>query len=329
MFYKKNQIEKNAKILVNVCGQVRPGERVLIIADKFLKPVGQILKKQAEIVTDKVKMMIAPKQKIHGMEPPPWIAKEMLKSDVIFGVSKSSMVHTRARLDATRNGARYLSLADYSFKQLAKPSLTINFFQWARVAKRIKEILDFGKEIRVINCSGTDIKLKIQERKANFCPAFCAKPGMIGSPPDIETNIAPLENKSEGIIAVDGSIPCREIGLIKKELLVKIRKSRITGLNGNSFQINKLKNIFSGQSRRAAVLAEFGMGLNPKARLCGMMLEDEGCLGTAHFGFGSNWTIGGKNRINFHLDFVIRKPTVWVDGQLLMRTGKLVGKVLN
>ena len=70
-------------------------------------------------------------------------------------------------------------------------------------------------------------------------------------------------------------------------------------------------------------MAEFGIGLNPKAELCGRMLEDEGCMGTVHFGFGSNSTIGGKNKINFHLDLVMKEPTVMIDGKVIIQKGDL------
>ena len=33
-----------------------------------------------------------------------------------------------------------------------------------------------------------------------------------------------------------------------------------------------------------------------------------------HFGFGSNITVGGKNDVPFHLDFVIKKPDLFIDG---------------
>ena len=45
------------------------------------------------------------------------------------------------------------------------------------------------------------------------------------------------------------------------------------------------------------------------------MLEDEGCAGTIHLGFGSNATIGGRNEVAFHLDFVVRRPSVWIDAR--------------
>ncbi len=53
------------------------------------------------------------------------------------------------------------------------------------------------------------------------------------------------------------------------------------------------------------------------------MLTDEGAAGTMHFGFGSNATVGGENDVQFHLDFVFRDATLLVDGNTLIRDGKL------
>ena len=60
------------------------------------------------------------------------------------------------------------------------------------------------------------------------------------------------------------------------------------------------------EDERAYYLAECGIGLNPKARLTGNMLTDEGSKGCIHFGFGANNTVGGINNVAFHLDFILK-----------------------
>jgi len=58
------------------------------------------------------------------------------------------------------------------------------------------------------------------------------------------------------------------------------------------------------------VIAEFGVGTNPKAGLKTNILESEKILGTIHVAFGDNATFGGRNRAAFHQDFLVFKPTV-------------------
>lgn len=319
----KEDVERGAMILARFCGQVRPGDRALIIVDDTTEEVGKQIFKAAKELTRHVMLIKTKTEGMHGAEPLPDVAAAMLDADIIFGATKSSMAHTEARKNASGNGARYLSLPDYSLAQLASKALTVDFIAWTRKARRVKELLDKAERIEITTRKGTDLRLECAGRTANFCPGFCGRPGTLGSPPDIETNIPPLEEKSEGEIIVDGSIPCSEIGVIREDIPIKIKNGMIAEISETSVHAQALKGIFEMQGKNARVLAEFGVGLNPAAQLCGRMLEDEGCLGTVHFGFGSNSTIGGLNKINFHLDFVIRNPTVRVDGFVMIEEGKL------
>lgn len=320
---KLEDIKNGAKVLIYTCGNVKSGDEVLIIVDSSTLEVGEYLSEIAKEITDNVKIMLAIQEDMHGVEPADDIAHAMMEADVIFGATSFSLAHTRARINATNKGARYLSLPDYSIEQLSSPALIVDFFQRAKIAEKIKDLLDSGKKIKVITQKGTDINLNISGRLANYCPGFCNKPGMLGSPPDIETNIAPVEDESNGILVVDGSIPCKEIGLITEDMKFKIEYGSIINIDIKPEKIDVLHKLLDTNPKKR-VLAEFGIGLNPKATLCGRMLEDEGCLGTIHFGFGSNATIGGKNNVNFHLDFVIRNPTVIIDETVIMEKGNLL-----
>ena len=71
-------------------------------------------------------------------------------------------------------------------------------------------------------------------------------------------------------------------------------------------------------------IAEFGIGANEKAKLSGMILEDEKVLGTVHIALGNNVTMGGNVNVGIHLDGVIKRPTVYFDHSLIMDKGKLL-----
>lgn len=318
----QNKIKRGTRVLVKTCGNVRRGDRVLILADRLTKKVGERIYDIAVDMAD-TKLLYLPLAKMHGEEPPRLIAAEMSKATVIFCVTTFSLAHTKARKNATDRGARFLSLPDYSLNLLGRPSLNIDFVKNAKTAQIIKKIFDSSEKITVTTQAGTNIDMVTKKRKGNYCPGFCFLPGSLGSPPDVETNIPPIEEKSNGIIVVDGSVPCKEIGLIKDKIIIEVKRGVISNIAPRAGQAKIIKKIFSQDPARK-VLAEFGIGLNPKARLCGIMLEDEGCLGTVHFGFGSNSSIGGKNKVNFHLDCVIRKPSVLVDDTLILSNGRIV-----
>ena len=117
------------------------------------------------------------------------------------------------------------------------------------------------------NPAGTDIELDVSGRYGNACPGSVREPGMLGSPPDIEANIAPIEQGSNGQVVVDGSIPCREIGLLSSPITLGVRDGNIVSIDGDREISRKLNEMFDHAGASSRVLAEFGIGLNRAAKL--------------------------------------------------------------
>jgi leucyl aminopeptidase (aminopeptidase T) len=74
----------------------------------------------------------------------------------------------------------------------------------------------------------------------------------------------------------------------------------------------------------AFAVAELGIGTNDAARATGLVLEDEKILGSIHVAFGDNHTFGGTIRVSSHVDRVVLRPSVAVDGTMLLQDGKLL-----
>jgi len=49
-------------------------------------------------------------------------------------------------------------------------------------------------------------------------------------------------------------------------------------------------------------------------------------MGTIHIALGNNVSMGGSINVPIHLDGVIKKPTVFLDGKKLMENGNLLVK---
>jgi len=75
------------------------------------------------------------------------------------------------------------------------------------------------------------------------------------------------------------------------------------------------------ENEKAFNYAEFGIGLNPCARLCATNLEDLGRLGNCHCGIGSNFAIGGKVLAPNHHDAMFKDASVYFDGKLVLDKG--------
>ena len=86
--------------------------------------------------------------------------------------------------------------------------------------------------------------------------------GDLGSPPDVESNISPLETGSEGVVVVDGSIPYPGIGLLASPVVLFVEDGKITRFDGDRAVVERLESLFRGiGSTKAYVLAECGVGL--------------------------------------------------------------------
>jgi len=316
-----NEISKERKngldIIIYELGNLKKDEKLCIISDKNTENLGNLFFKNAKESNFDVEHLIMDELKMHGEEPPKSIAESMKKSNLIIGLTSFSIAHSKARINAELMGIRYLSLPDYSKEILSNPALQENFLQKSKKLISLANKLSRGKKIRVISEKGTNIELDIENRKGNSAPGFVNNKILLGSPPDIEVNISPNENYSNGEIVIDGSIPHPKIGLLEKPIILKIENGVITSISGDPQIKSQLESIFSKYSKKSRILAELGIGYNSMAKLSGNMLIDEGTYGTIHFGFGSNLALGGLNEINFHLDFVTYEDSIIIDDETI------------
>ena len=110
--------------LLEICGQVQTGEKVLVICDSKTKKIGELIAEFAVRKKYFVKLEVIKELSMHGAEPSQEIGAMMLESDLILGLTSFSMAHTQARLIASNLGKRYLSLPDYDLDVLESNALT-------------------------------------------------------------------------------------------------------------------------------------------------------------------------------------------------------------
>lgn len=317
-----NKVQKQAiQNLLFHCGSLTTKDRALILCDVETRDLANAFADVASEANQIVEVMEIPALSNHGAEPPTDAAETMRSATLILSLCRYSLAHSSARIVAGHAGARFLSLPLYDWQLLEDPCVHIDFKAQAGLVRRFAQAFTAGDQIHVTTAAGTDIRLGITERIGNYCPGFVEQPGDLGSPPDIEANVSPIEDSAEGIVIIDGSITHPNFGLLEQPVIVTVHQGRIVQFEGDKKQVAMLNALFGAPDSLRRVLAECGVGLNPAAKLTGTMLTDEGAWGCMHFGFGSNYTVGGKNKVDFHLDFVFRAATLEVDRQTLIKAG--------
>ena len=115
-------------------------------------------------------------------------------------------------------------------------------------------------------------------------------------------------------------------GRTKHPLIFFVEKGKVVRITDGR-KPPKIEELLEKTGEKARNIAEFGIGLNRKAKVTGRVLEDEKAFGTIHIALGNNIGFGGRVNVPLHIDCVIRKPTVYFDKKVFMKGGKIDSKL--
>lgn len=307
---------KGAKVAVRVCLGVKRGEKVLIVTDPPKLKIAMAFFEEVLRVGAEPGVMVMRTLSRHGEEPPEIVARSMVVSDVVIAPTTYSITHTQARLRATLAGARIATMPGVTEDMMSRGAMLADYRRVERTTNRVAKVLDRGSEVRVTTEAGTNLSFDISERKSKADTGLLRKPGDFGNLPAGEAFIAPVEGSGEGVAVIDGLIS----SCGRKRTKIFFRRGRAVRIEGNPELVRTL----SQAGENARNLAEFGIGTNEKARFSGSVLEEEKMLGTCHIALGDNSTFGGKVRAGIHIDCIMLKPTVEVDGKTILKGGRLL-----
>ena len=298
--------------------RLKPSESCLIVTDTIKEPIGRAFYEFARKVAKKADIIVIEPTREHATEPPADVAKKMLEYDVEILVTEKSLTHTKARKTANAKGARIATMPGIT-EDIANRCLDIDYDALKKESNKIYGILKSSSNIRVTTALGTDITMTVG--KSDFFGkdgGSFHKPGDYGNLPEGEVSFAP--ETAEGVFVVDASFP--QMGILDSPLTFKVKSGMVHEITGA--RSDEVKKRLDKVGPKAYKVAELGIGLNPKARIIGIILEDEKVVGTVHIALGNNLSYGGANDVPLHLDGVIKSPDVYVDGKVIMAKGKFI-----
>ena len=315
------RMDKASVTAIKDCMKVKKNEKILVITDELKREIGYSIYENAKRLGYKSLLLEMPSAKINGEEPPADVAEMMKKFDVVFVPTAKSVTHTDARRAASKKGARVATFPGIT-KEIMIRGMNADYNAISKRSIKLKHILEKGNNVKITAPAGTEIEFDITGRTAIASKGLYHKKGDSGNLPTGETYLAPVEGTTNGVFVVDGSFA--GLGLIGNvNIKVECKKGFATNITGGK-AAKKLNEMLDEVGKRARNIAEFGIGTNDSAKLSGILLEDEKVMGTVHLALGNNVTMGGTFNVPIHVDGVIKKPTVYLDGKLLMKSGKLL-----
>jgi leucyl aminopeptidase (aminopeptidase T) len=323
---------------------VKAGDDVLILTDTDHDPtVWQVVSAIVSEVGATPTITIFPPRPADYYDPPDLVCEAMKRADVNIFLTTPSLFHSPASHECMQSDIPIICMdGGMTPDMLTKGAVTADYAEVTRLKYKIgKLVFGTGKNVRLTSEQGTDLKCSVEGRV--FVPekipdALIENPlkaykrtgegrpfPLYGSLfPGGEFNTPPVEGTGEGTIVIDTSM--QTLGLLKDPIRLTIGGGRIVDIEGG-YQADILRKHLEtyGDEYSWYMPSELSVGCNPKARVTGVMSEDRTILGAIHVALGLNYDVGGKIKSKLHMDGVILRPTLSVDGEIKIDKGKILG----
>jgi 2,5-dihydroxypyridine 5,6-dioxygenase len=320
-------MRRNATKIVRECCNVTSGEGVVILTDSSQSPAISACLFDAVNDCDGIPLVLTinPLQRA-GADLPDVAAESLQQAQVIIAPTSKSVFYAdavqRACHGPTR--ARFVAMSECDEGTLLSGGIDADFGSLQPIVRAVAMLFSEGTHLSMRTPAGTDIVANIGGRIGNPVNSICHEPGQMVGLPDVEVNIAAIEQSINGEIVVDGSCS-GGVGLITEEpVRLRVEEGRAREITGarEARQLNEI--LATSGSASSYQVAELAVGLNPCCNLTGRIIEDEGKYGTCHMALGTNIALGGKNSAPVHIDLVQCRPTVEIDGRLAFVDGQVV-----
>lgn len=310
--------------LLDRCLAVRRGESVLLLIDTGTDVA--VIEGLVEGIEERgaspviARMPVPP---LPGSEPPPDVAATMLEAGAIVELTSLFIGSSAARRRATEAGVRYVAMPGVRLDTFRDDGpLTVDFDAIRADAERIGAAWGAADRFRLTTPAGTDLRGSVEGRPGRVLHGLARDAGAYMAPPDIEAGTAPVEGTTDGVVVVDADLLFMGPGPLPEPVVIHVADGEMVGLEGPN--ADRLREMLARcADERMRNVAEVSMAFNPAGRVCGVAMETESALGTAHIALGNSIAYGGVVDAIAHLDCVMKDATLELDGRPVMVAGAL------
>jgi leucyl aminopeptidase (aminopeptidase T) len=318
-----------AKNIVRTCMNISKGEKVLLVTDQSMAHLreglmAEILRADpgqvwSYVLSDAERPLLVYPPLLHQ------VAAEADAATVFY--SRVPPEETPGRIafwKTCRDNSTRVGYGAQIDSSILENELSADYREIAVITQRLKDHMQGKDKVHITTRLGTDLTCSIAGRDIKEDSGLIHQPGQFGNLPAGECFVAPLEDSAEGVLVVDKSFP--EL-VVQQPVRMVFEHGRVVTIEGGAEAQELRRRIEYGekleQGENCRIIAELGIGTNPMARLTGKLITDEKVMGTIHVAIGDNASpsYGGANPAPIHIDGVVSRPTLVVDGVTLIEEG--------
>jgi len=326
-------IEQGVRQAVENCLRVKAGERVTIITDKETIDIGSALKTAIEKIVGEIQFFVMEDFGARPIDFPQAIGDAIKTADVSVyaaqgakGELQTFRMHILKAIEANSK-LRHAHMIGIT-PQIMKDGMCSDYREIQRISRLVYEKVRNASKIKVVTEKGCNFVAEFSpELKWNISDGIIG-PGHWKNLPDGEVTTSPLN--VNGTVVIDGCLGDffaeRYASLENAPIIIEVADGRAIkeSIQCDNEQLRQefSKYLFETDENSNRV-GEFAIGTNTGlTELIYNILQDEKFPGI-HIAFGS--PLPGKTGANWdskaHVDGVIKNPSIYVDGEMIMDNG--------
>lgn len=328
MSMETRAVERLSAIVLDTLLAARAGERILIVTDaagiaENGDIVSAIVERSRECGAETL-LVEMDDNSGNGEYLPEAVQKMMPGQDIIISLTRTTsapLPHHQVPIGLIRSGsARGVFMVKRSRSDLLHDSvLEADYPAMSRVADFWQAAFETGATVHVTTPAGTDFTASI-EGQPSHRSNFAHKPGTMSPVNWGEVYQGPVVGTTNGRAVIDG--PVLGYGWPKQPLTVDLKDGLATAISGDTDVSPKLWKLIR-ETKNGANVAEIALGINDKANDPSCNVYKKG-LGRLHIAVGNGLVYNQSVNSDIHVDLIMHRPTVTIDGQIIVRDGAAV-----
>ena len=321
-----------ARNAIRVCLNVKPHERVTVIADRECEDIAASLVHEIEEVGAPYQAFILEDVAARPLvDLPPEIAADMEQSQVSILAVHVQRNELRSRMQLTdivnRRKMRHGHMVNIN-RQMMLEGMRADFHKVDRLSQKVIDIVRNAREVRATTKGGSDFVATLSPDYKWLKTSGLISPDKWGNLPGGEVFTTP--GNVEGTLVIDGVVGdflCEKYGsLAATPLTLRVRDNRLVEAFSDNKELESDFWKYTHTDENSDRIGEFAIGTNIELKeVIGHILQDEKFPGI-HVAFGDPYGqhTGADWKSTTHIDVVATRFNIWVDDRQIMADGKFL-----